>query len=124
MIDDLIARLRGEYYRVKLRLTSGGRVQIGRGFKCYAPLDVGGTGRIVLGDDVTVRRDAWGSRGTSLQTMYTPDASIEIGSGVMLLKGAVVGKRAVVRPGSVIMRPTAPGVTLSGFPARPETPEK
>lgn len=186
MIDELMARVRGEYYRVKFKLTTGGRVQIGRNFKAYAPIDIGGTGRITLGDDVTVRRDAFGNREVSLQTMYTPDAAIEIGSGVtlsgthisagkrvaveagawvedarimdsdfhevsaekrhsdsvadardvvigegaqigsgvMLLKGATIGKRAVVRPGSVVMRPTQAGVTLSGFPARPEAPDK
>ena len=84
MIDDLMARLRGEYYRMKFKLTTRGRVQIGRNFKAYAPIDIGGTGRITLGDDVTVRRDAFGNREVSLQTMYTPDAAIEIGSGVTL----------------------------------------
>jgi acetyltransferase-like isoleucine patch superfamily enzyme len=186
MIDDLLARLRGEYYRIKFRLTSGGRIVIGRGFRAYAPLELGGSGRITLGDDVTVRRDAFGKREVSLQTMFDPAAQIEIGSGVtlsgthisagkrvaveagawvedarimdsdfhevgaenrhaesvadardvvigegaqvgsgvMLLKGATIGKRTVVRPGSVVMRPTQAGVTISGFPARPEPPEK
>ena len=186
MIRDFMARVRGEYYRLRFRLTSGGRVQIGRGFRAYSGFDTGGTGKIVLGDNVTLRKDPFGNRNPSLHTMYTPDAEIRIGDGVtlagthisagklvqvdegaliedarimdsdfhevdaskrhsdsvadardvviragatvgsgaILLKGATIGKGTVVRPGSVVMRPTQDNVVVSGFPARPETPEK
>jgi acetyltransferase-like isoleucine patch superfamily enzyme len=84
VIDDVIARLRGEYYRLRFKLTTGGRVSIGKGFRAYAPFDVGGTGRIQIGDDVTMRKDPFGNREVSLHTMYTSDAEIVIGDGVTL----------------------------------------
>lgn len=84
MIDDLVARVRGEYYRLRFKLTTGGRVSIGRGFRAYAPFDVGGTGRIRIGENVSFRRDPFGNREVSLHTMYTRDAEIVIGDDVTL----------------------------------------
>ena len=184
MIDDVVARMRGRWYRLRYGLLSGGRVQIGKGFRAYAPLDLGGPGRIRIGENVTMRKDPFDHRSVSLHTMYssaaeivieddvrlagthisacklvkvergawvedarimdsdmhvvTTDASARhqdsvgdardvvigenatVGSGVMLLKGAAVGRGSLVRPGSVVMRPTPADSVLAGFPARPE----
>jgi acetyltransferase-like isoleucine patch superfamily enzyme len=43
-----------------------------------------------------------------------------VGGASLVLKGAVVGREAVVRPGSVVLRKVPDGAVASGYPARPE----
>jgi carbonic anhydrase/acetyltransferase-like protein (isoleucine patch superfamily) len=52
-----LARLRGEYYRIRLGWLSAGRIEIGGGLRAFGPLEVRGAGRVVIGRDVTLHRD-------------------------------------------------------------------
>jgi len=84
VIDDVVARMRGEWYRLRYRVTSGGRVQIGKGFRAYSAMDLGGPGRIRIGENVTVRKDPFNHRSVSLHTMYSSGAEIVIEAEVRL----------------------------------------
>jgi acetyltransferase-like isoleucine patch superfamily enzyme len=180
---ELLARLRGEWIRATLYVTSLGRISIGSGFKAYGPLEVIGRGRVRIGNNVSIDRDPFGCRAVSLQTQGSRAATIEIeddvsllgthiscgqsirvqrgawiedarimdsdfhetGSGAgrknlsvenatpvvigpgaciagraLVLKGASVGARSCVRPGSVVLRDAPDDLTVVGFPARVE----
>ena len=105
----LLGRVRGEYLRWKLYLSSGGRVVIGRGFCALGPLEVIGQGRIQIGDNVTIDYDPFRCRSVSLQTQGSRDALIEIGDNVSLLgthissgKHVVVGRDAWIEDARIM----------------------
>lgn len=48
--------------------------------------------------------------------------NVRIGSGVVILRGAVIGDEARIAPNSVVARAVPAGVFASGVPARPTPP--
>jgi acetyltransferase-like isoleucine patch superfamily enzyme len=105
----LLARVRGEYLRWKLYVSSRGRVVIGRGFRAYGPLEVIGQGRIQIGDNVTIDYDPFHCRSVSLQTQGSREARIDIGDNVSLLgthissgKHVVVGRDAWIEDARIM----------------------
>jgi acetyltransferase-like isoleucine patch superfamily enzyme len=108
-VEAALARLRGEWIRWRLYLTSRGRVVIGRNFCAHGPLEVIGQGRVRIGDNVTIGRDPFGDRCVSLQTQGSREALIEIGDDVALLgthissgKHVTVGARAWIEDARIM----------------------
>ena len=47
-------------------------------------------------------------------------SDVWIGGGAIILPGVTIGDGAVIGAGSVVTRDVAPGVTVTGNPARPK----
>jgi len=94
-LRQVVARLRGEYYRVRLGWFSSGRIQIGHGLRAFGPLEVRGPGRVVVGDHVTICRDPFHTEKVRLRLLGGGDAEIRIGDGVTLCGSQIAARKRV-----------------------------
>jgi maltose O-acetyltransferase len=57
--------------------------------------------------------------GTFIRSPVSIGNDVRIGENAIILPGAIIGDAAQVMPGSVVNARVAPGITVSGIPARP-----
>jgi len=101
-MKDLIARIRGECYRIKCKLFKK-NVLIKKGLKIYNKLEIKGKGKVIIGQNCVIS----GLRGYKnyYVTLYThsPEAIINIGDNVSLFGVRISAKFAVIIGNDVLI---------------------